>query len=364
MAAIYAAAQVTIIAAAMSDPWNGLPGVSHPRSYLGAVRGISIFARPPAGGMSRMTECPWFKRAWTFQECYFSKRRLFFGENQVVLHCNQKSQFEDSFVLHQLHRPIPHDLFISGMQNCTPGPLTIDRADTLGRDLHMERILNILSSYCGRRLSFEMDALNAVLGTLTTFRQHGIHHCWGVPFRSITPEEGCFCSSGDVAIDGIALLWRSVYSFRRRKGFPSWSPLGWAGHIRWFWRYRQQDDGYITRTPYRPGVTSEFEGPLIAEGARIQIHPHQGYTKSIVRDGVGEDLKTAVDPSQLMEFSGLTVALRLGPALPFSSHSFQSVSTVGLSLTSEIELLLLAYWDADLDQPNKGLLFTSVEELR
>lgn len=364
MADIYAAAQVTLIAAAKFNAWNGLPGVSNPRSYLGAVRGVSIFACPPVSGVSRLLNCSWSRRAWTFQECYFSKRRLFFSEDQVVLHCNQKSQFEDSSVLHQQQRPKHHGQFIHRMQECTPGPLIIDRADTLGRDLHMERILNILSSYSGRDLSFERDALNAVLGTLTTFRQHGIDHCWGVPFRSITPEEERFCSSGDVAIDRIALLWISVFPFRRREGFPRWSPLGWAGGILWFWRYRQQDDGYITPFPPYSVLSDQTCEPLVAEGGGIQNHHHQGYTKSIVRDGLRGNLETAMNPSQLIESTGLTVVLRLGPALLFDRFYGRNVATVSLSLTSEIDLLFLTYWDANSNRPmaNKGLLFTNADK--
>ncbi|KAF1951529.1 HET-domain-containing protein, partial [Byssothecium circinans] len=86
MGAIYYNAALTIVAAAGDDPTYGLAGVSHPRNFSvhwGSVEGVILVdtTSPMADKIGRST---WAQRAWTFQEGYLSRRRLFFTEDGVL----------------------------------------------------------------------------------------------------------------------------------------------------------------------------------------------------------------------------------------------------------------------------------------
>lgn len=87
----------------------------------------------------------------------------------------------------------------------------------------LSRGTGLLNVFSLRSLSFQSDALNAILGILKFLRTENdpIGSFWGVPFgRS---------SRCNRATDfRLCLYWRtSGSSARRRYGFPSWSPLAW-----------------------------------------------------------------------------------------------------------------------------------------
>jgi hypothetical protein len=86
---IYRNTEVTIIAAAGNGADCGLAGVCVARQNLQAlsiVDGISLASFPlyPWGPIWDST---WDSRGWTYQECFFSRRRIFFTEQQAVLDC-------------------------------------------------------------------------------------------------------------------------------------------------------------------------------------------------------------------------------------------------------------------------------------
>jgi hypothetical protein len=90
-------------------------------------------------------------------------------------------------------------------------------------DHGLSRGTGLLIVYSLRSLSFQSDALNAILGILKFLRTENdpIGSFWGVPFgrssRCNRPTDFRLC-----------LYWRtSGSSARRRYGFPSWSPLAW-----------------------------------------------------------------------------------------------------------------------------------------
>ncbi|KAH9203601.1 heterokaryon incompatibility protein-domain-containing protein, partial [Leptodontidium sp. 2 PMI_412] len=92
MGNIYNNASVTIIAAAGSSPYYGLPGVSQmpriaqPRE---TILGSTIVGFPDHPRES-IQNSVWNTRAWTYQEALLSRRRLIFSEQQVYFEC-QKS---------------------------------------------------------------------------------------------------------------------------------------------------------------------------------------------------------------------------------------------------------------------------------
>jgi hypothetical protein len=103
----------------------------------------------------------------------------------------------------------------------------------------------LMEIYSERVLGYDSDALNAIIGTLNVMSGNSppTYHIWGVPF-TITQEPsdqrlislGISPSSPTDTYVTVALAWflieRSSRSRRRRRGFPSWSSLGWVGRIK------------------------------------------------------------------------------------------------------------------------------------
>jgi hypothetical protein len=88
----------------------------------------------------------------------------------------------------------------------------------------------LIGLYTERTLSYESDALNAIVGTLNVMVRNDppIYHIWGVPF---TIDQRQNTGHGIANMTSIALAWfinSSSFHNRRRFGFPSWSPLGWT----------------------------------------------------------------------------------------------------------------------------------------
>jgi hypothetical protein len=86
---VYLHAQFTIIAAAGDDVTFGLPGVSgKPRlARENAILGPCLLSSIRSTSDSLLHVSKWMTRAWTFQEAVFSRRRLIFAQEQLVLQC-------------------------------------------------------------------------------------------------------------------------------------------------------------------------------------------------------------------------------------------------------------------------------------
>ncbi|KAK8030225.1 HET-domain-containing protein [Apiospora rasikravindrae] len=228
---VYSNAFLTIIAGAGRDAHHGLPGVSSGRPkqikfQLGNLQFDEVF---PSNNLA-LTNSAWATRAWTYQESYFSRRRLCFTEKQVLWICNDCTQAE---CISSSSRGADHVE--------TPVPLRRHKHVFIIGDMQYDICL-----YTARLLSYPSDSLNAILGVLqyyvelTTEPQHcgnepakgrgnrralasgiDINHAWGVPlYRERQSQEIMF----DVG-------WRHLKPGTRRPEFPSWSWAGWAGQI-------------------------------------------------------------------------------------------------------------------------------------
>jgi hypothetical protein len=94
---IYEASEVTIVAAAGSDPSYGLPGVStrkrKSRQISGKVGNYELRStlNDPCEAMETSV---WNMRGWTYQEALLSRRCLVFTENQIYFECLGMHCFE------------------------------------------------------------------------------------------------------------------------------------------------------------------------------------------------------------------------------------------------------------------------------
>ncbi|KAH7359496.1 heterokaryon incompatibility protein-domain-containing protein [Pyrenochaeta sp. MPI-SDFR-AT-0127] len=208
MDVIYASADLTLIAAAGKDPSYGLPGVSTQRtlSFRCVTIGPATLVRYPLRSGEKIERSAWFNRAWTLQENYLSRRRLYFTDHEVLFVCNEADRLEV---------PMRHRERSYGLQKKLP------KRD-FSLEFNFQEAMKLLEQYTTRRLSFESDALNALLGILNHLRSrlHPIGSFWGIPF-TVSDSDPCF----------LCMYWWHPKQATRRPGFPSWSPLGWIGSI-------------------------------------------------------------------------------------------------------------------------------------
>ncbi|KAJ4985047.1 tol protein [Stagonosporopsis vannaccii] len=222
MGKVYAAAALTIMAAIGNNPHHGLPGLSHPRTIRAeTLESSSVVVLPPVSDFEQIKQSTWSKRAWTLQESVLSKRRLILTNRQAIFFCNADVCFETGSEMEKV---------ISSMPGWEP-PQVSTHPMTTAR--------NYLEDYSRRSLSYETDALNAIVGALNILRKDRVYHVWGVPFHHVehVPYEApeLRTHTGRLYafewVPNMALLWSHKQLAKRRLGFPSWSPLGWIGEV-------------------------------------------------------------------------------------------------------------------------------------
>ncbi|CAI9627456.1 unnamed protein product [Alternaria burnsii] len=212
---IYTSAMLTLIAAAGNDPSYGLPGISNARKlrYLETAIGNVSISFTPKAVYDAVADSPWFTRGWTFQEGYLSRKRLYFTESGVLYICRKSYE---------------HERFCRGLAGSGVSMLrgSVDsRAFEIEDDGHrvLHEVMRLLEQYMTRQLSYETDVLNAILGVLNYHhtRNLSIGTICGLPYQTSIAGPGIIC-----------LNWRHDRPATRRLGYPSWSPFGWVGPVR------------------------------------------------------------------------------------------------------------------------------------
>lgn len=140
MGEIYSNAYCTVIAAAGEDAQTGLAGVEktprrehHEVSINGVTLAEMCYSR--GHGSALLSSSKWATRAWTYQECHLSTRRIVFTEHQVMYLCNRE------YIAEPFRQPItitgkcgqctfgpfvPHTSFIRGSLFSRQGAQTAD----------------------------------------------------------------------------------------------------------------------------------------------------------------------------------------------------------------------------------------------
>ncbi|KAG9203836.1 hypothetical protein G6514_001997 [Epicoccum nigrum] len=364
MADIYASAAVTIIAAAGEDPTHGLPGIrknTRGLTRVEQVRSIHLFMNSPIVPRDRYSpyyvhESKWASRAWTFQECYNSPRRLFFTTEQITLICNTAAYQETAGTLPY---PTSHPIYTNlrgWVDAIDERPLPEAVLDAIPYPL--ASIMDSLNVYSQRQMSYDSDALNAILGTLNKFTRHAIHHIWGVPMRlplyevsnqlltdgstlaQYNADVQSFSTGGQVPShpkDSIALLWHNRSPCYRRTGFPSWSPLGWKEEFPWI---PQQGIGWSSRqTPSALG--GDFLTLLASCRGIKTIAKHQPQISDMLSTAHYE-IPGAVSQQLTIEARTIELCLALSPD-GITSDVYRDC--VAVKVDHDLEVLLAATWD-------------------
>jgi hypothetical protein len=230
MGSIYAAAQITIIACADIDTSYGLPSVSKERKAADTVIHIGAHTLMLESNDSRVDilNSTWASRAWIYQEDYLSKHRLFFTERQVVYIAGEPIKYE-------VRSPVRRGGYGSLAHMLPP----------LNPHAGLSCATWLISEYSRRHLSYEMDALNAIVGALNTLDrlQRSARHVFGLPFTCL--DHWMMFSSGlaesakfrrfsnverwfDVLV---AITWSQFYDAR---GFQA--GLLWVGRNAFLWK--------------------------------------------------------------------------------------------------------------------------------
>lgn len=85
---VYSNARATIVAASGNSASDGLPGISVPRHQAHADIGETHLVEV-SNVVADIMLSKWFTRGWTYQEWYFSRRRLIFTDSEVMFLCNE-----------------------------------------------------------------------------------------------------------------------------------------------------------------------------------------------------------------------------------------------------------------------------------
>ncbi|KAF5622090.1 ankyrin repeat-containing protein [Fusarium tjaetaba] len=259
MDSVYANAEVTLVATAAQASSSGLPGVSDrlPRVPQHSVRikGHVLTVIPPEPNR-QIESSAWMTRGWTYQEGLLSRRRIFFSETEMSFECGNLVAREALRIPPRVERLVSdlQSRIMSDLQS----PLTRGPEDSLlvtswiyGESVRISSdeggtdLFGRLAEYTERKLSYQSDALNAMLGILQVYATHEpkpIYHVCGVPIFIYDSENklGSLSATRDdgsdyarVALAGFVsgLCWRLQDPGMRRSEFPSWSWTGWDGQV-------------------------------------------------------------------------------------------------------------------------------------
>ncbi|KAL2671396.1 hypothetical protein Neosp_013982 [[Neocosmospora] mangrovei] len=219
---IYQNALFTIVAAAGTRAWYGLPGVwmrYRQEQTHAEINGLLLVSAvepfPPT------SQCKWNTRGWTYQEGLFSPRQLIFTPHQVLFHCTEGQQSE---------------IFTE------PVSWQVDKRPI--RDLS---VWNHIEAFSKRDLTHDHDVLDAIKATMSTYTQGSggqAAFLWGVPFAesprpldSSKALRGSIESASQVFCYGLA--WNASRrdpeakpkTSQRRMYFPTWSWASAGGSV-------------------------------------------------------------------------------------------------------------------------------------
>ncbi|RSL52711.1 hypothetical protein CEP53_007987 [Fusarium sp. AF-6] len=233
MGDIYSNSDLTIIAAAGDGPGTGLPGTREtPRkAQISTTIGSHRLCLSSPGIGWEIESSHWNNRGWTYQEAFLSRRQLVFTESQTYFQCRQ------------LH--YPEQVALPSITWRLPlAKPSAEYAKTFATDLVFRSLTNqlpctrfstMVTEYSKRDLTFKTDILDAFKGILRAFEslESPVQNLCGVPLYSLDLPKmtntdalvyGLSWNPAPIDIPLHAELWREM---TRRKGFPSWSWIGW-----------------------------------------------------------------------------------------------------------------------------------------
>jgi ankyrin repeat protein len=254
---VYANADVTLVAIAGQASSAGLPGVrsERPRAPQPSVqiKGHALTLIPPDPAI-QIKSSAWMTRGWTYQEGLLSRRRLFFSETEMSFECADLVAREAIRLPSVVQRAMCHRT----IRLMKPSWVYSQRR-LISRRMGGSDLFDRLADYTRRELTYEHDALNAMLGVLRVYATHKknpVYRVYGVPIIR-DPEidmaslvGGGHTSNEEASIALVGFMSGLCWTLRRpgvrRPRFPSWSWTGW--------------DGVVNCSPRSPEIVSFANG--------------------------------------------------------------------------------------------------------
>ncbi|KAK3389608.1 hypothetical protein B0H63DRAFT_507150 [Podospora didyma] len=168
----------------------------------------------------------WGTRGWTYQEGILSRRRLIFTEHELSYECCGMVAREALELPLRIHR-----IAARRSPPLQQSARAFPRKSANPRDFRTR-----VGEYTARRLTYEHDILNAMLGVMQVFaeRKSPVYHLCGVPTTPTQTRKGRWsweAIATPLEIFAQGLCWNMSKPGTRRTGFPSWSWTGWKGTI-------------------------------------------------------------------------------------------------------------------------------------
>lgn len=231
-------AELTIIAAAGTNPSHGLPGVSLPRiPVIPFVIGRQVY-RAIGGYRCEIDSSAWNSRGWTFQEALLSRRCLIFTSSELFFRC---------YGMHCLEN-------FDGHKVTQTGSLGWNSMRALRKVRHWTYIHDVnetLEPYFRKNLTFNTDVLNAVAGIFSAIakRNSAFRNFYGIPFttemvRGYTAELGKGLNQAEAISNQsfvMALAWEFISNSKPCRDifpsnpkdflFPSWTWAAFKAHF-------------------------------------------------------------------------------------------------------------------------------------
>ncbi|KAI4943972.1 hypothetical protein J4E91_009120 [Alternaria rosae] len=192
--------------------------------------------------------------------------------------------------------------------------------------------MDVLRQYSARTLSFDADALNAIIGAMNSYARYGVQHIWGVPWKRSSADyspglKDFLSTSRSVRRDiDIALLWNHWKPSIRRNGFPSWSPLGWKTPIQWFF-------------------VGSLHGPYVTpEATIVRVKSNKDFHKLYALANPEES-----SPEELSQY------LKVEARTAMCNLQFRT-ARIRISLGNGWDAIVEVHWDLPPDKGNEKLL--------
>lgn len=271
---IYKSAVLTIVAASGTNADAGLAGIRPESRNTNACEGwldglrLRRCNKYDAGAM--IEETPWSRRGWTYQESYFSPRKLIFANERAYYHCSESSFGEvQPSKKGCFRRPIFHTHSstakdLQTMRSVPSGPFT-------QYAMHVE-------NYNWRSLSFQEDVLAAFAGVASDIERatdkrmrlfEGLPVgfltralCWEVK----TPQQ-----TGEPT--------RRLRTSDKRPLLPTWTWAAWSTNVHYTHQYYFNEEENSNHTTQKFGIQWPW-----ASGAEYQLVEDDDYTPTEYRD--------------------------------------------------------------------------------
>ena len=277
----------------------------------------------------------------SYQEKVLSRRSLFFINGQIVFKCRSAVYREDIALE---NRQIMSCQDLVGYQF---------RRGLVADDEPHNVYVGTLWEYSNRKLSYDVDVINAFTGVL------GVVHRRMVGDANLaTPSSGSICGLPMAVFDWV-LLWESVKPLKRKMDtlWPSWSWCGWNGrasllltgmtgaelqdwlcHRTWI-KWVVGEHRAATEAPILSSIScAQWQNPLFPSDVYPAV-TQSSYTKNLDQP-VPHKVRIRRDyPYYFLYFATLSISLNLQPTYKFrgSWHGY-TITEMGGSPCGKIEL--------------------------